>query len=184
LFLFLYVRVSTRCPHECRLHRSEMLIIWRLDVSVHSKFQCTSGVPSLSMNAGNPRETVPGQRSSRTRVSLWLILLASSHASFLSLQQRASETHTAAAFVVCVPWCSNLYLFFFPGLDWLCLEHVDCSSRDVLVHWLSCSMALTARLACMSHWILCVSSAPYYVHHSAGSGAEAWDEETFLRNAN
>ncbi|TGZ52606.1 hypothetical protein DBV15_07084, partial [Temnothorax longispinosus] len=30
---------------------------------------CTSGVPSLSMNAGNPRETVPGQRSSRTRPS-------------------------------------------------------------------------------------------------------------------
>jgi len=83
-YFFAHVRVSTQRP-QCRLHRSEMLIIWRLDVSVHSKFQCTSGVPSLSMNAGNPRETVPGQRSSRTRVSLWLILLASSHASFLSL---------------------------------------------------------------------------------------------------
>lgn len=37
-----------------------------------------------------------------------------------------------------------------PGLDWSYLEHVDCSSRDVPVHRLSWSLALTARLACMS----------------------------------
>lgn len=116
-----------------------MYILRRLDVSVHSKFQCTSGcVPSLSMNAGNPRETVPGQRSSRARVSLWPLLLASSHTSFLSL---ARCTSAASIF----PRCEEN-----PGLDWSYLEHVDCSSRDVPVHRLSWSMALTARLACMS----------------------------------
>lgn len=42
-----------------------------LDISLHSKFQCTSGsIPSLSVNTSNLRDTVLGQRSSHERVSL------------------------------------------------------------------------------------------------------------------
>lgn len=43
-------------------------------------------------------------------------------------------------------WCQQIRV----STDRSYLEHVDCSSRDVPVHRLSWSMALTARLACMS----------------------------------
>ncbi|KAH0946738.1 hypothetical protein HN011_006037, partial [Eciton burchellii] len=52
---------------------------------------CTSGVPSLSMNAGNPRETVPGQRSSRTRDTM----IASTPTTSMTGVPRRSEPRVA-----------------------------------------------------------------------------------------